>query len=141
MGVSWVFSKIKFMNDLEQYITSYLSLHRGDLEKIESLFKETSLKKGRYFLKAGRQCDTLSFVESGLLRIFATMEEGEKQVNIIFLLPTEREKNHIKNGGFAALGVTVNFLYTCISFSGTKKISCVLNIRSPNKGDKVLNAS
>jgi len=65
------------MTELEQYLHSYFPLKQDDLEKIESLFKETSIKKGDYFLKAGRQSDQLSFIRSGLLRIYATTEEKE----------------------------------------------------------------
>jgi CRP-like cAMP-binding protein len=36
-----------------------------------------TIKKGEYFLKTGKQSDKLSFVQSGLLRVFATTEEKE----------------------------------------------------------------
>lgn len=66
------------MAELEQYIKSYFGITPDDLKNVVSLFRITSLKKGEYFVKSGRYCDKLSFVQSGLLRIFASA--GEKDV-------------------------------------------------------------
>lgn len=66
------------MIELEQYIKSYFGVvANDDLKTIVSLFKLTSIKKGEYFLKAGKQCDKLSFIQSGILRIFIETEENE----------------------------------------------------------------
>lgn len=66
------------MTELELYINSYFGVAaKGDLSKITSLFTPTSLKKGDYFLTAGKACDKLSFIQSGLLRIFANTEDKE----------------------------------------------------------------
>jgi CRP-like cAMP-binding protein len=48
------------------------------MEKVESLFKPTTLKKGEYFAKIGGFCDKMSFVQSGLIRVFA--DAGDKEV-------------------------------------------------------------
>jgi len=67
------------MTELEQYIKSYFGVVLADeLQTIGSLFKLTTIKKGEYFLKTGKRCDKLSFVQSGLLRIFVTT--GDKEV-------------------------------------------------------------
>ena len=65
-------------NELEQYIKSYFGVVRpNELKEICALFKLTTIKKGEYFLKTGKQSNKLSFVQSGLLRIFVTTEEKE----------------------------------------------------------------
>jgi len=66
------------MTALEQQITSNFGLAQvEDLKLIVSLFKPMTLKKGDFFLKSGRQCDKLSFIQSGLLRIFVETEDKE----------------------------------------------------------------
>lgn len=65
------------MSELEQYIKSYFGVKQNDLEQIMSLFKQTTLKKADYFLKTGSSCDKLSFIKSGLLRIYVSTEEKE----------------------------------------------------------------
>ncbi len=65
------------MSVLTQSIQSYFGLPDEHLDQIASLFKPTSLKKGDYFLKTGRYCDQLSFIQTGLLRIFVTTPDKE----------------------------------------------------------------
>ena len=66
------------MTELEQYIKSYFGVvATDDLKTIVSFFKLTTIKKGDFLLKSGKRCDKLSFVESGLLRIFATTDHKE----------------------------------------------------------------
>lgn len=66
------------MTELELYIKSYFGVVETDeLNKIVSLFKLTTIQKGDYFLKSGKHCDKLSFIQSGFLRIFATIDDKE----------------------------------------------------------------
>ncbi len=66
------------MTELEHYINSYFGIVKPDeLAKIVSLFKATTIKKGDYFLKSGKTCAQLSFVQSGLLRIFTRTKDKE----------------------------------------------------------------
>jgi CRP-like cAMP-binding protein len=66
------------MIELEQYIKSYFGIVQSDeLKKIGSLFKLTTIKKGDYFLKTGKFCDKLSFIQLGLLRIFVKTSDKE----------------------------------------------------------------
>lgn len=66
------------MSELEQYIKSYFGIvNSNDLETIVSLFKLKKVKKGDYLLKAGKRCNQLSFVQSGLLRMFLSTDEKE----------------------------------------------------------------
>lgn len=66
------------MTELEQYIKSYFGVvNADDLKTIVSLFKLKTIKKGEFLLKTGKHCDNLSFVQSGLLRMFITTDEKE----------------------------------------------------------------
>jgi CRP-like cAMP-binding protein len=65
------------MTELGHYINSYFGIEENDVAVVESLFKQTSLKKGDHFLKTGKQCTKLSFIQSGLLRIYVATEDKE----------------------------------------------------------------
>jgi CRP-like cAMP-binding protein len=66
------------MAQLEQYIKSYFGIIQlEELNNLSSLFQLTTLKKGDYLLKSGKRCDKLSFVQTGLLRIFAIADGKE----------------------------------------------------------------
>lgn len=66
------------MSDLAKYIQTYFGVIQPDeLSLITDLFQPTELKKGDYFLKEGRPSLQLSFIQSGLLRIYAHTEEKE----------------------------------------------------------------
>ncbi len=66
------------MTELEVYIKSYLGITRpDDLQLLMEKFKLTTMKKGEYFLKTGRYCDKLSFVQSGLIRVYALSDDRE----------------------------------------------------------------
>jgi CRP/FNR family transcriptional regulator, anaerobic regulatory protein len=66
------------MVTLETYINQYFGIH--DLNEIKSivhLFKPATYKKGDYILQTGKRCNILSFVQQGLLRIFA-LHDGKE---------------------------------------------------------------
>lgn len=66
------------MTTLQTYISSYFGVAQpSDIKTIVELFKPTTLKKGEYYLHTGKQCDKLSFIESGMLRIFVNTENKE----------------------------------------------------------------
>ncbi|WP_407557230.1 Crp/Fnr family transcriptional regulator [Winogradskyella sp. 4-2091] len=65
------------MTELEKYITSYFGVSNQNMDKITSLFNETELKKGEYFTKNGQYCEKLSFVRSGIIRVFANYNDKE----------------------------------------------------------------
>ncbi|MFC3809361.1 cyclic nucleotide-binding domain-containing protein [Lacihabitans lacunae] len=66
------------MTELEQYIKSYFGVvDADDLKTIVSMFKMSIVKKNDVHLKAGRQCNKLSFVQSGLLRMFVDIDGKE----------------------------------------------------------------
>ena len=63
------------MTELEQYIKSYFGVVSDqDLCNIVTLFKPKTIKKGEYLLKAGKRCDNMCFVQSGLLRMFISLK-------------------------------------------------------------------
>lgn len=47
------------------------------MDKITSLFTESELKKGEYFIKPGQYCEKLSFMRSGFIRVFANAKNKE----------------------------------------------------------------
>ncbi len=66
------------MTELEHHIRSYFGvIQQSDLNTISSLFKPTSLPKGEYFLKTGQTCNKLSFIQSGLVRVYTQTEDKE----------------------------------------------------------------
>jgi hypothetical protein len=70
------------MTELEKYIHTYFGVNGDELSKISSFFKPVSLKKGEYFLKAGRFCDKLGFVQSGIIREFVATYLLDKRTGI-----------------------------------------------------------
>src|ERR1700744_6590315 len=70
--------RITAMTDLETYLRSALGISAADMGTLVSYFHLTELKKGEYFLKAGRICDKLSFHRSGLMRVYASY--GDKEI-------------------------------------------------------------
>jgi len=65
-------------NELESYIESYFGIiEPEELKIISALFKSSSLKKGDYYLKAGRESEELSFIVSGIMRVFVYAENKE----------------------------------------------------------------
>ena len=65
------------MNELQQYIESYFGVRQDDLATIAAKFKQTALKRGDFFLKTGGRCDKLSFIRSGLIRIYSHSDGKE----------------------------------------------------------------
>lgn len=68
----------KINTDFEQSLTSYFpNIDPDDLKTIVSFFKPEILKKNDFFLKSGKKSTKLSFIKSGLLRIFCETEKKE----------------------------------------------------------------
>lgn len=66
------------MTELEHYISSYFGVAQpGDLNAISPFFRQETLKKGDYFLETGKGCNKLSFIQSGMLRIYVQTEDKE----------------------------------------------------------------
>jgi len=74
----YYFTLSQIMTELEKYIeASFGILEKDDLNKISSLFEYNKLKKSDFLLESGKKCSKLSFVQSGLLRMFALVDGNE----------------------------------------------------------------
>ncbi|MDB5016121.1 MAG: Crp/Fnr family transcriptional regulator [Mucilaginibacter sp.] len=65
------------MNELENYIHHYFSISPDDCKKVSALFKTETLNKGDFYLKSGKLCDKMSFIQQGILRIYVSQPGGE----------------------------------------------------------------
>lgn len=66
------------MTELEKNISLYFGIISSrDLQIISSFFKFSALKKGDYLFPPNHACDKLSFVQSGLLRMYAPVDGNE----------------------------------------------------------------
>lgn len=66
------------MTELEQNIQNYFGIISPEsLQIISTLFEFETIKKGDFYLKTGKNCDKLSFIESGMLRIYVTTLDKE----------------------------------------------------------------
>ncbi|MBC6492418.1 Crp/Fnr family transcriptional regulator [Flavihumibacter stibioxidans] len=66
------------MNEaLTRQITELFGVTRSDQELISSFFKPMKLDKNEYLVKAGQACHYLTFIQSGLLRLYVTVETKE----------------------------------------------------------------
>lgn len=66
------------LTELHQYIRSYFGVKSESLEQITALFHPTCLAKGEFLLKTGQTCQQLSFIRSGLLRVYVITESGNE---------------------------------------------------------------
>lgn len=66
------------MTELERHISTYFPVAAHELSIIASAFRPETLEKGDFFLKGGHYAERLSFIRSGLLRIYAPC--GDKDV-------------------------------------------------------------
>ena len=62
------------MTELESYINSYFGISENEMQHLVSLFKPMVLNKEDYFSKDEGQCDKLSFIKLGHLRVFKYVE-------------------------------------------------------------------
>ncbi|WP_394750810.1 Crp/Fnr family transcriptional regulator [Spongiimicrobium salis] len=66
------------MNPLENYIASYFAVQNPvEIKHISTLFHSKKLKKGAFLLKSEAYSSSLSFVHTGLLRMFALTDGKE----------------------------------------------------------------
>lgn len=66
------------MAELEHYIQTYFAIDGEEqLRTIGRLFHPEKIRKGDFFLHTGGRCDKLSFIRSGMLRIFVNTDEKE----------------------------------------------------------------
>lgn len=66
------------MTELQNYIRTYFSLSKEDLEKVASMFQYETIEKGDFLVKEDQYCQKMSFVKDGLIRLYA--HKGGKEV-------------------------------------------------------------
>lgn len=67
------------MTELEQYIQPFFGLiNTNDLKTISSFFKPQKINKSDVLLQANTYCHYLSFVQTGLFRVFSYTEDGRE---------------------------------------------------------------
>ena len=66
------------MNELESYISSFWNITGADLKMAASFFQQETIKKGTFYLKAGKICNSLSFLRSGLMRFYTIDDQGRE---------------------------------------------------------------
>jgi CRP-like cAMP-binding protein len=65
-------------NEYDKYIRSYFGVTEEQSQHIVNCFTPKSLKKGEFFLKEGAYCDSLGFVEAGIVREYLLDESGRE---------------------------------------------------------------
>jgi len=68
------------MKEIESYIETYFGIGGNDLSSVGKLFTNTTLKKNDYLLKMSQYAQSIHFVKSGYLRMYAYNESGEKEI-------------------------------------------------------------
>ena len=68
------------MKEIESYIEAYFGIGGNDLSSVGQLFTNTTLKKNEYLLKMDQFAQSIHFVKSGYLRVYAYSESGEKEI-------------------------------------------------------------
>ena len=66
------------MQQLHDYIRTSFNTEVAEAESISLYFRPQLLRKGDFLMRAGRVCDCMAFVASGMIRIF--LEAGDKEV-------------------------------------------------------------
>jgi CRP-like cAMP-binding protein len=67
-------------------ISQIIDLTADEKRRIDEMFKPTNISKGNFWIKEGKVCDQIAFVQSGKLRIFYCNESGD-EVTCYFSTP------------------------------------------------------
>lgn len=65
------------MSDLQLYIKNFFDVPDEQLSTIASSFQYRDVKKSDFLLKQGRTCNQLSFIQTGLIRIYTIVNDKE----------------------------------------------------------------
>lgn len=65
------------MQELQQYIKSYFGISSEELTAVVNLFEAENLKKNKFYCKQKQLCDKLSFIKSGVIRVYAEKDDKE----------------------------------------------------------------
>jgi len=75
------------MESLVKSLSKYISINNSDIEIINTVFKEKKHIKGGFLIEEGKRADKLFFIESGLVRMYFTDENG-KEIHTYFATDT-----------------------------------------------------
>lgn len=76
------------MEALRNYINGISPIEDKTWEVLRQIFKETTLKKGEYFVKEGQSSSKFAFLESGIVRGFYQNDEGIEYNRSFFVTPS-----------------------------------------------------
>ncbi len=68
---------------LKEYLHRLVAFSDEDWEVAMPLFIRKEIKKGDYYLREGQYCNKVSFVESGLFKLFY-LKDGEERIMLFF---------------------------------------------------------
>lgn len=74
------------MMTVSENISQIIQLTAAEKNRIDQLFKLISIKKGDLWIKEGKICDQVAFVQSGKLRVFYSDESGN-EITCYFITP------------------------------------------------------
>ncbi len=67
------------MSELEKYISSYFGvMNPNELSLVSNLFTPQKITRNEYLLQTAEQCNFLSFIQKGIVRIYVITEEGKE---------------------------------------------------------------
>jgi CRP-like cAMP-binding protein len=67
------------MSELEKYISSYFGvINPNELALVSNLFKPQKISRNEFLLQTSEQCNFLSFIQKGIVRIYVITEEGKE---------------------------------------------------------------
>lgn len=65
---------------LKEILIKCFELDEIDVEIASNLFYEETIKKGDYYLRENQLCKKISFIESGLFRLFSNVNDIERNI-------------------------------------------------------------
>ena len=65
------------MKKLKDCISNQISIDKNSMDDILSVFEPVKISQGEFFLKSGRNCRQMAFIESGYMRMYDIVEGKE----------------------------------------------------------------
>ncbi len=71
-------------NNLKKYITNIVDLSNSELTEFESILNPLIIKKGDYFIKQGKNCNSIGFLQTGVFEI-TYFDKADKEIILEFI--------------------------------------------------------
>ena len=84
------------MNDLYKYFNAISPIQEDTWDAVKNIFREYSLKKGEYFIEAGKATKVFGFLKNGVIRAFYRNNDGVEYNKHFFI-------NNTMVGGYSSL--------------------------------------